>query len=79
LRTRTLLTAGALLIAFAVGLTRLYLGAHWMTDVLAGWALAGTWACLLIISYLVAQQAAARPPPTGKRPAAAGERPGTRK
>ncbi len=79
LRTRTLLTAGALLIAFAVGLTRLYLGAHWMTDVLAGWALGGAWVCLLIICYLVAQQAAARPPPTGKRPAAAAERPSTRK
>ena len=56
LRTRTLLLTGAALIAFLVGLTRLYLAAHWMTDVLAGWALAGVWGCLLIICYLLRSQ-----------------------
>ena len=61
-RARVLLAAGAVLIAFVVGLTRLYLGAHWMTDVLGGWALAGVWDCLLIICYLLAQQRAAAPP-----------------
>jgi undecaprenyl-diphosphatase len=61
-RARVLLAAGAALIAFVVGLTRLYLAAHWMTDVLGGWALAGVWVCLLIICYLLApQMAAARP------------------
>jgi membrane-associated phospholipid phosphatase len=62
-RARALLAAGAALIAFVVGLTRLYLSAHWMTDVLGGWALAGVWDCLLIICYLLAQQAAAAAPP----------------
>ena len=61
-RARALLAAGAALIAFVVGLTRLYLAAHWMTDVLGGWALAGVWDCLLIICYLLAQQMAAPPP-----------------
>src|SRR5262245_31659157 len=61
-RTRVLLAAGAALIAFVVGLTRLYLAAHWMTDVLGGWALAGVWDCLLIICYLLARQMAAGPP-----------------
>jgi undecaprenyl-diphosphatase len=61
-RARVLLAAGATLIAFVVGLTRLYLAAHWMTDVLGGWALAGVWDCLLIICYLLAQQMAAGPP-----------------
>lgn len=60
-RARVLLAAGAVLIAFVVGLTRLYLGAHWMTDVLGGWALAGVWDCLLIIGYLLAPQMAAPP------------------
>ena len=66
---RLLLAAGAALIAFVVGLTRLYLGAHWMTDVLGGWALAGVWDCLLIICYLLAQQMAAASP--GRRSRAA--------
>jgi len=61
-RARALLAAGAALIAFVVGLTRLYLAAHWMTDVLGGWALAGVWDCLLIICYLLAQQMAAASP-----------------
>ena len=61
-RARMLLAAGAALIAFVVGATRLYLGAHWMTDVLGGWALAGVWDCLLIICYLLAQQMAAASP-----------------
>src|SRR5262249_62240069 len=61
-RARVLMAAGAALIAFVVGLTRLYLGAHWMTDVLGGWALAGVWDCLLIICYLLAQRMAAAPP-----------------
>ena len=64
---------GAFLIALVVGLCLLYLAAHWMTDVLAGWALAGVWGCLLIIPYLVAQQAAATGPrrPSVRPPRAA--------
>jgi len=61
-RARVLLAAGAALIALVVGLTRLYLAAHWMTDVLGGWALAGVWDGLLIICYLLAPRAAAAPP-----------------
>ena len=62
-RARVLLAAGAVLIAFVVGLTRLYLGAHWMTDVLGGWALAAVWDCLLIICYLLAARVVAPPEP----------------
>ena len=72
-RARMLLALSAALIAFVVGLTRLYLAAHWMTDVLAGWALAGVWDCLLIICYLVAQQVTAVP--AGRETAAAAPRP----
>jgi membrane-associated phospholipid phosphatase len=38
---RRLLVVAAVLVAAAVGLTRIYLGYHWTTDVLAGWFLAG--------------------------------------
>jgi membrane-associated phospholipid phosphatase len=58
LRTRALLVTAAALIAIVVGLTRLYLAAHWLTDVLGGWALAGVWDSVLIICYLLTQRAA---------------------
>ena len=76
---RALLMTGAFLVALVAGLTRLYLAANWMTDVLAGWALAGVWGCLLIIPYLVTERAAATgssppspPPPRAARSARTG-------
>ncbi len=71
LRARTLLMTGAALIALVVGLTRLYLPAHWMTDVLAGWALAGVWGGLLIIPYLFVQQVVTAPAERETHPAGA--------
>jgi membrane-associated phospholipid phosphatase len=69
-RTRVLLTVAAAAIALVVGLTRLYLAAHWLTDVLGGWALAGVWDSLLIIFYLLTRQAAAASPGRKARPPA---------
>lgn len=43
-RVRVYVVSVALLLAVMIGLTRVYLGVHWPSDVAAGWALGVAWA-----------------------------------
>ncbi|WP_339113468.1 phosphatase PAP2 family protein [Thioclava sp. GXIMD2076] len=53
-RTRAYLISVAVLIAVSVGISRVALGVHWPTDVLAGWSIGAAWAlaCMLIADWL---------------------------
>jgi undecaprenyl-diphosphatase len=56
---RIALMATAILLTFLVGVSRVYLGVHWPTDVLAGWFAGAAWAlaCALLARSLQRRRA----------------------
>ena len=67
-RAKTVLWSAAALVVLAVGGSRIYLGAHWLTDVLGGYALGACWVATVVIVML----AALSPEPAGPKPASPG-------
>ena len=66
-RARVFTITAASVFALTVGASRVFLGHHWFTDVLAGWALGGAWLAIVITShrlYLTARRRGA--PQTSK-------------
>jgi undecaprenyl-diphosphatase len=53
-RVKTYLLTVAAIATMIVGASRVYLGVHWPTDVLAGWAIGTGWAlmCWLLLLWL---------------------------
>ncbi len=48
---RTATVAGGAVFVVAMGLSRVFLGHHWLTDVVAGWALGLGWAAAVITAH----------------------------
>ncbi|RYG62094.1 MAG: phosphatase PAP2 family protein [Alphaproteobacteria bacterium] len=62
-RLKVYILSVAIMLTMIVGSTRVYLGVHWPTDILAGWCLGGAWAMLCL--FLVRRISRSAPPASG--------------
>jgi len=52
-RWKVLVGSGAVLVVLAIGVSRIYLGVHYPSDVLAGWAAGALWVVLVLLAEQV--------------------------
>lgn len=64
MRVKLYLLGAAGALALIVGISRIYLGVHWPTDVLAGWAVGAAWALLCWLCMLWLQGEGKVEPPS---------------
>lgn len=67
-RVKTYLLSVAVVLTLLIGLSRIYLGVHWPTDVLAGWCVGAAWAmlCWLVALWLQREGQVERPDQGGE-------------
>lgn len=64
-RLRVFVFGVAVFLAATVGISRIYLGVHWTSDVLAGWSLGAAWAMACWLAGWAVRRALARRPGQG--------------
>lgn len=67
-RARVLTISAAALFALTIGLSRVFLGHHWFTDVLAAWTLGVAWLALVITAHRLYLTVRRRGPAPRSRP-----------
>lgn len=69
-RAKVLTVVVAAVWAIAMGLSRVFLGHHWLTDVTVAWLIGGAWLAVLITAHQVFLATRRRPRPDSERAAA---------